>query len=108
MVAKRVVLRAAARDDLEQAVDWLSGEAGVDTALAFVDAAQASFRAIGDHPGIGSPRWAHELDLPGLRSIRVRGHDWLIFYVERGDHLDVWRVLHGARDMGEALVEPDI
>ncbi len=106
MAARRVVLREAARGDLEQATDWLLAEAGRDTALAFVDAAQAAMRRMAERPGTGSPRWAHELNLPGLRSMRVKGHDWLIFYMTYDDRIDVWRVLHGARDIGGALDAP--
>jgi toxin ParE1/3/4 len=105
MANRRVVLREKARDDLEQAIDWLTAEAGQGTAHAFVDAVQAATRRIAERPATGSPRWAHELDLPGLRSVRVKGHDWLIFYIARDGHIDVWRVLHGARDIGFALDE---
>lgn len=103
MAARPVVLREAARGDLEHATDWLLAEAGSDAALAFVDAAQAVMRRIADRPGTGSPRWAHELNLPGLRSVRVKGHDWLVFYMTFDDRIDVWRVLHGARDIGGLL-----
>jgi len=29
----------------------------------------------------------------------VKRFPYLAFYVERADHVDVWRVLHGARDI---------
>lgn len=103
MAARQVVLREAARGDLEQATDWLLAEAGQGAALAFIDAAQAAMRRIAERPGTGSARWSHELDLPGLRSMRVKGHDWLVFYITFDDRIDVWRVLHGARDIGGAL-----
>ena len=106
MALRRVVLREGAQGDLEQATDRLLAEAGADTALAFVNAVQAAMRRIADRPGTGSPRWAPELDLPGLRSMRVRGHDWLIFYITHSDHIDVWRVLHGARDIAGAIAGP--
>jgi toxin ParE1/3/4 len=31
----------------------------------------------------------------------------VIFYVEREDHIDVWRVLHGRRDIPALLEDPD-
>jgi toxin ParE1/3/4 len=31
-----------------------------------------------------------------------------VFYVERQDHIDVWRVLHGQRDIAVWMREPDI
>ena len=51
------------------------------------------------HPASGSARYAHELDLPELRFWRVRGYPYLLFYVEREDRIDLWRVLHGERDL---------
>ena len=47
----------------------------------------------------GSPRDAHELGLPGLRSWALKRYPYLVFYVERTDHVDVWRVLHEDRDI---------
>jgi toxin ParE1/3/4 len=29
----------------------------------------------------------------------LKRHPYLVFYVERADHLDVWRVLHGMKDI---------
>ena len=51
------------------------------------------------HPASGSPRYAHELDLPDLRFWPLKRYPCLVFYVERRDHIDVWRVLHGQRDI---------
>jgi toxin ParE1/3/4 len=30
-----------------------------------------------------------------------------VFYVERPDHMDVWRVLHGQRDIPAWMQEPE-
>ena len=46
----------------------------------------------------GSSRYAHELDLPGLRFQTVRKFPYLVSYVEQEAGIDVWRVLHAARD----------
>ena len=99
MIPKPVVPRAAARADAERALDHYLAEASPEVALAFIDALEATYAAIGAAPGAGSPRWAHELGLPGLRSLRVRGYPWLVFYFETEDHGDVWRILHARRDI---------
>jgi toxin ParE1/3/4 len=72
-----------------------------------VDAVEQAFAHLSRHPGTGSPRYAHELNLPGLRFWRLTRFPHLVFYVERDDHVDVWRVLHGERDMAAWLQEPD-
>lgn len=99
MTAKPVIPRAQAHGDLEAAVDFYATEAGEAVALRFIDAVEAAFGAIGRHPASGSPRYGHELDLPGLRSRLVKGYPYLIFYAERDTHVDVWRVLQAQRDI---------
>jgi toxin ParE1/3/4 len=68
-------------------------------ALGFIDALEQAYVHIGRHPATGSPRYAHELNLPGLRSWSLTRYPHLVFYIEREDHIDVWRVLHGQRDI---------
>jgi toxin ParE1/3/4 len=48
---------------------------------------------------MGSPRYAYELGLEGVRAWPLRRFPYLIFYIEKPDALDVWRVLHGQRDI---------
>src|SRR6185503_7939581 len=55
------------------------------------DALEHAYSHIGRHPGSGSSRYAHELNLPGRRFWPLQKHPHLIFYVERSDHVDVWR-----------------
>lgn len=107
MTAKPVVLRKQADRDIDAAVAHYVGEAGERVALAFIDALEQAFRQIAQHPASGSPRYAHELDLPGLRSWRVKRHPYLVFYLEHEDHIDVWRVLHAQRDIPAWMQEPE-
>jgi toxin ParE1/3/4 len=90
---------------LEQAIDWYRGEAGEDIAVGFVDAADRAWRTIAANPAIGSPRYAHELNLPGLRSRALRRYPYLVFYIEHDDYIDVWRVLHAQRDIPASMHE---
>ena len=99
MSGKPVVLRERARRDVDEAVEYYLAEAGGAGALAFIDALQASLRQIGEYPAAGSSRYAHELDLPDLRFRTVGKFPYLVFYVEQEAEIDVWRVLHGARDI---------
>jgi toxin ParE1/3/4 len=98
-----VVPRAAAGEDVDRAIDDYLRDASAATALGFIDALEKAYRHISRAPGSGSPRYAHELDIPGLRSWPLRGYPHIVFYVERVDHIDVWRVLHGERDIPEML-----
>ena len=98
-MTKAVVPRERAKRDAEEAIDYYLGENAPDAALGFVDALERAYSHIGRHPGSGSSRYAHELNLPGLRFWPLQKYPHLIFYAERSDHVDVWRILHGHRDI---------
>ena len=106
MTQKPVVLRGRARHDIDQAIDHYSTVATSALALDFIDALEAAFRQVAEHPASGSPRYSDELDLPGLRSCVVKGFPYLVFFVEREANIDVWRVLHAARDVPAWLRDP--
>ena len=99
MRARQVVPRLEAQQDTDEAIDYYLEEGAGPAALAFIDALEQAFAHLGRHPAIGSLRYAHELNLPGLRCWPLRRYPYLIFYVERDDHVDVWRVLHAERDI---------
>lgn len=99
MKVKPVVPRVLAVRDVEAALDHYLGEAGVAAADGLVEALEKAFIHLGRQPATGSPRYAHELGLPGLRSWPLKRYPYLVFYVEREDRVDVWRVLHAARDV---------
>lgn len=107
MKAKAVVPREQANHDVQEALTFYLGESAVQAALGFIDALEQAYAHIGRHPGIGSPRYAHELNLPGLRAWPLTGYPHLVFYVEQADHVDVWRVLHGQRDIAAWMQDPD-
>ena len=107
MTAKPVIPRAKARKDIDLAVEYYAGEADVDVAFSFIDALEEAYTFIGQMPAAGSPRWSHELNLPGLRTMRLKGFPWLVFYLEFETHVDAWRVLHIKRDMSAWLADAD-
>jgi len=106
MTGKRVVPRDLARRDVDAAIDFYLGEAGPEVASDFIEALQRVYRDIAVHPALGSPRYAHELALPGSRSWALKGFPYLVFYVEREDHIGVLRVLHARRDIPSRMREP--
>ena len=99
MKAKAVIPRALAKQDVEEAISHYLSEDAKQAALGFIDALEQAYAHIARHPATGSPRYAHELDLPGLRSWSLNRYPHIVFYVEHADHIDVWRVLHGMRDI---------
>ncbi len=107
MTSKPIVIRESVRTDIRAAVHYYAQQAGEDIALGFIDAIQSAYRAIVARPATGSPLYGYELGIPGLRRQRLKRYPYLIFYIERDDHIDVWRVLHAQRDIPSRLQEPD-
>ena len=99
MTVKPVVPRALANQDVDEAIAYYLGDGGAQAAIGFVDALEKAYTHIGRNPATGSPRYAHELNLPGLRSWPITRHPYLVFYTEHNKRIDVWRVLHGRRDI---------
>ena len=99
MTLRPVILRVLAEQDVEQASLHYLTEGSEALALDFIGEAEQAFRRIGRNPAIASPRHAYELGLEGLRAWPLRRFPYLIFYIEKPDALDVWRVLHGQRDI---------
>ena len=97
MKAKPIVPRSEANQDVDEAIDHYLSESAEQAALGFIDALERAYAHIARHPATGSPRYAHELNIPGLRSWPLTRYPYLVFFVEREDHIDVWRVLHGQR-----------
>ncbi len=92
-------LRALAANDIDAAAAYYRNEAGPQIALDFVDALEAAINHLLEHPFTGSLRFGYELEIPELRSWPLQKFPYLIFYVPDGDRIDIWRVLHGRRDI---------
>jgi len=90
---KPIVPRELANHDINEILAYYLGESAEQATYGFIDALEEAYSHISRHPATGSPRYAHELELPGLR------YPHLVFYVDRPDHIDVWRVLHGKQDV---------
>jgi toxin ParE1/3/4 len=106
-VSRKVVIpRELAAQDVEAAIDHYRTEASPEVALGFVESLRKDYRHIARHPASGSARLSHELNIPGLRGWPLEDYPYVVFYVEREDSIDVWRVLHGQRDIPAWIKEP--
>ena len=103
--ARRIVRRALADQDIEAIVDSYLVDGGASVALSFIDSLQHAFEQLARQPGMGSPRYAQEMGLPGLRSWPLRSFPHIVFYFEAPDAIEVWRVLHGRRAIPVHLQE---
>lgn len=99
---KPAIRSALADADVDAALDFYIGEAS-HMAGAFVDELAKATRHIERFPGTGSPRYAHELNIPNLRFWSLNRFPYALFYVEHADHLDVIRLVHLSRNIPATL-----
>ncbi|MGV8893302.1 MAG: type II toxin-antitoxin system RelE/ParE family toxin [Burkholderiaceae bacterium] len=99
MKVKPTVPRERANWDVDEAIEHYLSKGAGQAALGFINALEQAYSHIGRNPAADSPRYGHELNLPGLRSWSLTRYPHLIFYIEREDHINVWRVLHRQRDI---------
>lgn len=99
---KPAIRSALADSDIQAALDFYLAEA-THVAAEFIEELEHATRHIESHPATGSPRYAHELNIPQLRFWRLRRFPYAMFYVEHSDHLDVIRCVHWSRDIPVSL-----
>lgn len=100
---KPVRLTPKADGDVDSCFLWIHKD-NPSAALKFIDAIEETCNTLSKMPSIGS---RHYMDIPLVRGIRMiavnnfKNH--LLFFLEYETHIDVIRLLHGARDIPEAL-----
>ena len=103
MVSPKQVIRSAqAQSDVQEALAYYQLEAphAVD---AFLNALQRAVAHIQRAPGTGSPRYAIELNMPGLRFWLLSKFPYGLFYLEQDDQLLVIRMVHMSQDIPASL-----
>ncbi|KHS45046.1 type II toxin-antitoxin system RelE/ParE family toxin [Novosphingobium subterraneum] len=96
---RRLVFHELADKDARRATEDYALTAGLDVALRFVYRLQDTYASIARAPDGGSPRWAYELSVPGLRSRSVKGFPWAAFYLVAEDRIEILRLLHLQSDI---------
>ncbi len=108
MKTKPVVPRSLANRDVDDAIEYDLNEGAEQAALGFLDALEQAYAHIGRYPATGSPRYAHDLNLPGLLSWPLTRFPHIVFYLERPEYTDVWRGLHASRNIPVWMHDPDV
>jgi len=100
---KPAILRPQALRDQQGEARYYRKEGGARVAVKAVNATNVALDQIELDPGIGSPVLAKRLGIPGLRIWKVAKFPLLWCYFERGDHLDVVRLLGERQDIATIL-----
>jgi toxin ParE1/3/4 len=96
------------QSDFEQQYQWYLREAGEEVAERFFRSVAETLPLLTTHPDFGNRRRFQNPILQNLRSFRARRpfQNILIFYRVKGNVLQVWRLMHGSRDLPRRLIEP--
>ena len=97
-----VVISLRAEHDLTLQYRWYLENADEEIAERYLKAVDYAIR----HPDLGLRRHFQSPELTGIRSFAAERpfHKPLIFH-QTGDILSIERIMHGARDLPERLVE---
>ena len=106
MKFKPIIPRVLANRDVDEAIAHYLDQDAEAAAFGFIDGLEQSYTHISKHAATGSLRYAHELNLPGVRFWPLTRYPHLVFYIEMDDCIDVWRVLHGERDIPAWMNQP--
>jgi toxin ParE1/3/4 len=95
----RVVVRSPAETDLLESALFIAEDSPA-AAQRFLDEAEKAFARLAEFPEIGTTRTGLRSGARGIEIVAgAPGFEkFRICYIPRADHIDVLRVLHGARD----------
>jgi toxin ParE1/3/4 len=100
---KPAVLRPQALRDQQDEVRYYRKVGGTRVALRVAKATNSALDQIELEPGMGSPTLGKRVGIPGLRTWRVAKFPLVWCYFERGDQLDVVRLLGERQDVAAIL-----
>ncbi len=102
-MTKRIVITPQANLDIDENFTYIAQE-NTDAALQFFDAVRETLAQLAKMPGMGSRYSSNNPRLQGLRKWAVkRFKNYLIFYFERDETIDVVRILYATQDIERIL-----
>ena len=105
MKRRRILVRPAAQNDLDDQAEILARRQDVETALKFYQAAENVLALLASHPLMGRVTEFRNPALRGMRMLRIAGFTrHLVFYRPIQNGIEVIRVIHASRDV-ETLLE---
>ncbi len=95
--------RAQAEAELLVHIAWIA-ERNPGAAIRFTDAIEDTFKVLSLQPEIGAPHPSRNPRLRGLRKwVLPSFENYVLFYLFRGEHVDVLHVYRGERDYEDDL-----
>ena len=104
MTIRTIVPHRHAIEDVYDAICYYREQAGTGVAENFAIEIDEAYARLKQHPNIGSPRLAIDLDIEGLKSWALKRFPHQIFYEIQDDRVELWRILHPRRDITHAML----
>lgn len=107
-MSRSITQRPRARIDLLEQFVYFGEHANLELADRYLAAVQTTCLHLAKHPMTGSLYDTTLTSLKGIRRAAVKGFEnHLIFYRPTTNRIDILRVPHGARDIGEILMQEE-
>jgi toxin ParE1/3/4 len=92
--------------DVHEIICYYREQAGTAVAENFAIEINEAYARLRQHPNIGPPRPAFDLDIEGVKSWTLKRFPHQIFYEIQNNHVELWRILHPRRDITQATLTP--
>ena len=104
MTVRTIAPHRHAIEDVRDIICYYREQVGTGVAENFAIEIDDAYARLRQHPSIGSPRPAIDLDIEGIKSWALKRFPHQIFYVIQNDHVELWRILHPRRDITQATL----
>jgi len=104
VTARTIAPHRHAIADVHDIICYYREQAGTTVAEHFAIEIDEAYARLKQHPNIGSPRLALDLDIEGVKSWALKRFPHRIFYEVKDDHVELWRILHPRRDITQATL----
>ena len=104
MTVRTIAPHRHAIADVHDIICYYREQAGTAVAENFASEIDEAYARLKQHPNIGSPRPALDLDIDGVKSWALKRFPHQIFYEIQNDHVELWRILHPRRDITQATL----
>jgi toxin ParE1/3/4 len=104
LAGKPIVPHRHAIEDADDVIDYYREHAGTLISQNFATEVDEAYACLGQHPNIGSPRTALDLDIEGIKAWSLRRFPHQIYYKVFPDRIELCRVLHPKRDITQAML----
>lgn len=105
MNPKPISVREPASRDIGEVLHRYWFDASPQVAHAFAVALRHAFQHLSQFPSTGSSHYSRDTPLSDLLAWPVQGFPYMVFYLEEASSVDIYRILHTARDIPASLRE---